>query len=97
MNNKNLIIGGVILAGIVAYYFYNKNKGVVSSNEPVSKIQKNACGQAIPTNIPCFKDLDNDGKCYDSKGMAIDVSKMPQGKSCFNKNGTSRDARNIAV
>ena len=29
MKNKNLIIGGAILVGIVAYYFYNKNKGVV--------------------------------------------------------------------
>ena len=27
MNNKNLIIGGVVVAGLVAYYFYNKNKG----------------------------------------------------------------------
>jgi hypothetical protein len=26
MNNKNLIIGGVVVAGLVAYYFYNKNK-----------------------------------------------------------------------
>ena len=36
MNNKNLIIGGVILAGIVAYYLYNKNKGgsLASSSSP---------------------------------------------------------------
>ena len=27
MNNKNLIIGGVVVAGLVAYYLYNKNKG----------------------------------------------------------------------
>jgi hypothetical protein len=26
MNNKNLIIGGVVVAGLVAYYLYNKNK-----------------------------------------------------------------------
>ena len=31
MNNKNLMIGGVVLAGIVAYYFYNKDKGGVVS------------------------------------------------------------------
>jgi hypothetical protein len=33
MNNKNLIIGGVVVAGIVAYYLYNKNKsrGGISS------------------------------------------------------------------
>jgi hypothetical protein len=36
MKNKNLIIGGVILAGIVAYYFYNKNKGGV--NMPSSTV-----------------------------------------------------------
>lgn len=37
MNNKNLIIGGVILAGLVAYYFYNKNKGggLASSSSPI--------------------------------------------------------------
>jgi hypothetical protein len=36
MNNKNLIIGGVIVAGIVAYYFYDKNKGggLASSSNP---------------------------------------------------------------
>jgi hypothetical protein len=34
MNNKNLMIGGVVLAGIVAYYFYNKDKGGVVSNAP---------------------------------------------------------------
>ncbi len=26
MKNKNLIIGGVVVAGLVAYYLYNKNK-----------------------------------------------------------------------
>ena len=38
MKNKNLIIGGVILAGIVAYYFYNKNKGgsLASSSSPIT-------------------------------------------------------------
>jgi hypothetical protein len=36
MKNKNLIIGGVILAGIVAFYFYNKNKGSV--NMPSSTV-----------------------------------------------------------
>jgi hypothetical protein len=35
MKNKNLIIGGAILVGIVAYYFYNKNKvGIDSVNTP---------------------------------------------------------------
>ena len=40
MNNKNLIIGGVVLAGIVAYYFYNKNKGggLASSSSPSAPI-----------------------------------------------------------
>lgn len=38
MNNKNLMIGGLVLVALAgAYYFYNKNKGSVSSssqNEP---------------------------------------------------------------
>jgi hypothetical protein len=40
MKNKKLIIGGVIVVGIVAYYFYNKNKsrGAVSSSNPISPI-----------------------------------------------------------
>ena len=101
MNNKNLMIGGLVLVALAgAYYFYNKNKGGVASssqNEPINKIQKNACGQTIPTVIPCVKNLDNDGKCYDSKGVIVDIAKIPMGQPCFNKNGTSRDVRNIAV
>jgi hypothetical protein len=58
---------------------------------------KNACGQTIPTNVPCFKDLDNNGKCYDNKGNEVDLTKMPMGFTCFNKNGTSRNVSNIAV
>jgi hypothetical protein len=38
MNKKNLIIGGVVLAGIVAYYFYNKNKNKGSVNMPSSTV-----------------------------------------------------------
>lgn len=110
MKNKNLIIGGLVLVALAgAYYFYNKNKGGAaasnapasasspSQNEPISKIQKNACGQTIPTVIPCVKNLDNDGKCYDSKGVIVDINKIPMGQPCFNKNGTSRDVRNIAI
>ncbi len=47
MKNKNLIIGGIVVAGIVAYYFYNKNKGgglasssIVNSNIP--KVESNS-------------------------------------------------------
>jgi hypothetical protein len=96
MNKKNLIIGGVVLAVAgIAYYLYTRKKP--EAVEPINKIQKNACGQTIPTVIPCVKNLDNDGKCYDSKGIAVDINKIPMGQPCFNKNGTSRDVRNIAV
>ena len=38
MNNKNLIIGGVVVAGLVAYYFYNKNK---SNGGGISNVENN--------------------------------------------------------
>ena len=56
MKNKNLIIGGVILAGLVAYYFYNKNKGGgVASSAPVS------AGSPTMSGIP--KPYDNTDNC----------------------------------
>jgi hypothetical protein len=70
MKNKNLIIGGVILAGIVAYYFYNKNKGsglasssrpiepivsTVSSNMPKWRLKRDVSSGRIPDNELIFK------------------------------------------
>ena len=54
MKNKNLIIGGVVLAGIVAYYFYNKNKGgglasISSSSVPMTATDTTPI---VSSNIP---------------------------------------------
>ena len=59
MKNKNLIIGGVILAGLVAYYFYNKNKGgVAASNAPASPIAPTMGGNLTDckniVTMPCL-------------------------------------------
>jgi hypothetical protein len=86
--NTKIILGIVLLGG--AYYLYTRKK-------PEAVGAKNACGQTIPTNVPCFKDLDNNGKCYDSKGNEVDLKKAPEGFFCYNKNGTSRNVNNIAV
>ena len=52
MNNKNLIIGGVIVAGLVAYYFYNKNKGsgLASSSSPIEPIVS-----TVSSNMPKWR------------------------------------------
>lgn len=37
MNNKNLMIGGLVLVALAgAYYFYNKNKGSVASSSQIA-------------------------------------------------------------
>jgi hypothetical protein len=59
MKNKNLIIGGVVLAGIVAYYFYNKNKGgVAPSSAPSSASSRTMSGNLTDckniVTMPCL-------------------------------------------
>ena len=48
MNNKNLIIGGVVVACLVAYYFYNKNKSVVAPSSAPSSAPVNLL---IPSEV----------------------------------------------
>jgi hypothetical protein len=79
---------------IIMYSKPNTNGSIPTSE---TNIKLNHCGQKIPTSTPCYKDLDNDGKCYDSKGQLVDINKMGIGFTCFNKNGTSRNVSNIAV
>jgi hypothetical protein len=54
MNNKNLMIGGVVLAGIVAYYFYNKNKGGdgrnLASSAPNNNTSPNVGHGGVPAD-----------------------------------------------
>lgn len=59
MKNKNLIIGGVILAGLVAYYFYNKNKSVVAPSIAPSSASSPTMGGNLTDckniqTIPCL-------------------------------------------
>ena len=79
---------------ILMYSKPNTNGSITMSE---TNIKLNHCGQKIPTSMPCYKDLDNDGKCYDSKGQLVDINKIGEGFTCFNKNGTSRNVNNIAV
>jgi protein involved in sex pheromone biosynthesis len=108
-----ILLGLLLIGGVYFFYKKNKVEQIYIKedvkndiitpqyknvqNSVVSPSNKNACGQTIPTVIPCYKDLDKDGKCYDSKGQVVDVSKMPYGFSCYNKNGTSRNVNNIPV
>lgn len=56
MNNKNLMIGGLVLVVLAgAYYFYNKNKGGVASSAPAS------AGSPTMSGIP--KPYDNTDNC----------------------------------
>ena len=56
MKNKNLIIGGVILAGLVAYYFYNKRKGSGLASMPSSSpIETKTTNVNSNVPIPTFK------------------------------------------
>jgi hypothetical protein len=55
MKNKNLIIGGVILAGIVAFYFYNKNKNKGSVNMPSSMVDPGLRVSSSPTIVPAVE------------------------------------------
>lgn len=54
MNKKNLIIGGIVLAGIVAYYFYNKNKGggLTSSSSPSAPMTATNTVPIVSSNMP---------------------------------------------
>jgi hypothetical protein len=59
MKNKNLIIGGVIVAGIIAYYFYNKNKGGVAPSSAPSSASSRTMGGNLTDckniqTIPCL-------------------------------------------
>ena len=55
MKNKNLIIGGVILAGIVAFYFYNKNKNKGSVNMPSSMVDPGSRISSSPIIVPAVE------------------------------------------
>ena len=57
MKNKNLIIGGLVLVGLAgAYYFYNKNKGVVVKppivNPPAMSGNLTDCKNIV--TMPCL-------------------------------------------
>ena len=57
MNNKNLIIGGVILAGLVAYYFYNKNKGGGLLSRSSSSAPANQSSPTMGENLTDCKNI----------------------------------------
>lgn len=57
--NKNLIFGGIAVAVVgIAYYLYNKNKGGVASNAPLSSIAPTMGGNLTDckniVTMPCL-------------------------------------------
>ena len=54
MNNKNLMIGGLVLAALAgAYYFYNKNKGGVASSSPSAPANQSSPAMGIFNLTDC--------------------------------------------
>jgi hypothetical protein len=75
MNNKNLIIGGVILAGLVAYYFYNKNKGGGSASSS-SSIEPTM--GVIPKPYGNTENCEEQFKDYEKKQNMMKVVREPK-------------------
>jgi hypothetical protein len=77
MNNKNLIIGGVVLAVAgIAYYLYNKNKGGAPSSSSVTNSAP-IVSNSIPKPYENTANCENQFKDYEQRKRMLKSIEKP--------------------